>query len=75
MEISNYIGKDNFYAIKKDSILFWGLDIKKPILIKLKNDLKNFIENNNLHINEVCELNEKEDIELLVLCYEKKDKR
>jgi len=66
MEISN---GNNFYIIEQNSILFWGLDIptRKIIISKF---LREFIDKNDFSINEVCEFNQLEDLELFSLVYE-----
>lgn len=66
MEISN---GNNFYMIEQNSILFWGLDIpiRKIIISKF---LREFIDKNDFSINEVCEFNQLEDLELFSLVYE-----
>lgn len=57
MELSN---SNNFYIIQNNSIQFWGMDIH-PINVELNNVFIEFIETNELPINEVVEISELED--------------
>ena len=60
---------NNFYLINNEGwlIMVWGLDIK-PFEIKINKELINFINNNALPINEVCEINDDIDVELYKKC-------
>ena len=57
MELSN---SNNFYIIQNNSIQFRGMDIH-PINVELNNVFIEFIETNELPINEVVEISELED--------------
>ena len=65
MEISN---GNNFYMIKQNNILFWGMDIPIREII-ISKFLREFIDKNDFSINEVYEFNQLEDIELFSLVY------
>ena len=62
---------ENFYEVntKTDFIQFWGLDFKKPFSVKITKGIKDFLINNDMYNDELCEFNQDEDIELLNLCY------
>lgn len=56
----------NFYWIKENSILFWGMDI--PIFkVPVTKGLKKFINDLELHQDEVVEIWELEDEVLFIL--------
>jgi hypothetical protein len=59
---------DNFYIIENNIIRFWGQNINIPFEIKINDDIKRFIKEKEFHINEVCELNEDNDLELYRKC-------
>ncbi len=63
---------NNFYEIKEETILFWGLDIES-FELRLDTNIKSFILNNNLPKNEVCEINDNIDIELYRYCLSQRD--
>ena len=65
MEISN---GNNFYLIEQNNILFWGMDIPIREII-ISKCLREFIDKNDFSINEVCEFNKPEDLELFSLVY------
>jgi hypothetical protein len=65
MEISN---GNNFYMIEQNYILFWGMDIPIREII-ISKFLREFIDKNDFSINEVCEFNQLEDLELFSLVY------
>jgi hypothetical protein len=65
MEISN---GNNFYMIKQNNILFWGMDIPIREII-ISKFLREFIDKNDFSINEVYEFNQLEDLELFSLVY------
>ena len=56
MELSN---SNNFYIIHDNSIQFWGIDIH-PINVELNKVFTEFIEMNQLPLNEVVEISELE---------------
>ena len=65
MEISN---GNNFYMIEQNNILFWVMDIPIREII-ISKFLREFIDKNDFSINEVCEFNQLEDLELFSLVY------
>lgn len=54
--------------IEQNNILFWVMDIPIREII-ISKFLREFIDKNDFSINEVCEFNQLEDLELFSLVY------
>lgn len=61
---------NNFYLIEQNDILFWGMDIPNLKII-ISDFIRKFIDKKDFSINEVCEFNQQEDLELFCLIYGK----
>lgn len=65
--MKNFNDSNNFLMVKEDSIVIWGLDIK-PFEVEKIEEIKSCIIENEIPINEVCEIVEYDIIELYKLC-------
>lgn len=65
--MKNFNDGNNFLMVKEDTIVIWGLDVK-PFEVKKTEEIKRYITENEISIDEVCEIVEYDIIELYKLC-------
>lgn len=65
--MKNFNDGNNFLMVKEDTIVIWGLDVK-PFAVEKTDEIKSCILENEISINEVCEIVEYDIIELYKLC-------
>ena len=67
VNMKNFNDGNNFLMVNEDSIVIWGLDVK-PFEVEKTDEIKSCILENEISINEVCEIVEYDIIELYKLC-------
>ena len=67
VNMKNFNDGNNFLMVKEDSIVIWGLDVK-PLEVRKTEVIKRCITENEIFIDEVCEIVEYDVIELYKLC-------